>query len=187
MRRQLRKWRSRPPFLVSHPGPPLRHGVEPPARRGLLRGTDPGQPGRPRPEAPGRRRALRALLHRPVGRREGGTKHSSSASSSHRKKKSSSSSSGEAKKRARERSPHQSPAPSLPGTPRSCRVEASGPFPSPPRVVRTLVPSTPVATGIIPVDPRTPVPSASRPALGPGTPAGGSLPALPLSQQWQML
>ena len=118
--------------------------------------------------------------------REGGTKHSSSASSSHRKKKSSSSSSGEAKKRARERSPHQSPAPSLPGTPRSSRVEASGPFPSPPRVVRTTVPSTPVATGIIPVDPRTPVPSASRPALGPGTPAGGSLPALPLSQQWQM-
>ena len=55
--------------------------------------------------------------------REGGTKHSSSASSSHKKKKSSSSSSGEAKKRARERSPHRSAAPSLPGTPRSSRVE----------------------------------------------------------------
>ena len=107
--------------------------------------------------------------------REGGTKHSSSASSSHKKKKSSSSSSGETKKRARDRSPHRSPAQSsLPGTPRSSRVEASGPLPSPPRVVRTPVPSTPVATVVIPVDPRTPVPSASRPALGPGTPAGTS-------------
>ena len=46
--------------------------------------------------------------------------------------------------------------------------------------------STPVAAGILPVDPHTPVPSASRPALGPGTPAGGSLPALPLPQQWLM-
>ena len=142
-------------------------------------------PARPSPaRGSGRRRALRALLHHPVGQREGGTKNSSSTSSSHKKKKSSSSSSGEAKKRARDRSPHRSPAQSsLPGTPRSSRVEASGPLPSPPRVVRTPVPLTPVARGVILVDPRTPVPSASKPALGPGTPAGGSLPALPLPQQ----
>ena len=120
--------------------------------------------------------------------REGGAKHSSSASSSsHKKKKSSSSSSGEAKKRSRDRSPHRSPArSSLPGTPRGSQVEAPGPLPSPPRIPRTPVPATPVATGILPVDPRTPVPSASRSALGPGTPAGTSLPALPLPQQWQM-
>ena len=37
-----------------------------------------------------------------------------------------------------------------------------------------------------PVYPRTPVPSASRPALGPRTPAGASLPALSLPHQWQM-
>ena len=188
-RRQLWKWRLRPPFQVSRPGPLQRHGAEPPARKGLFRGTDPDQPGRPRPEAPGRRSAPRAPLHHPVGQRVGEReelKKSSSASSSHKKKKSSSSSSRETKKRARDRSPHRSPAQSsLPGL-RSSRVEASGPLPSPPRVGRTPVPSTPVATGVIPVDPRTRVPSASRPALGPGTPAGGSLPALPLPQEWQM-
>ena len=87
-----------------------------------------------------------------------------------------------AKRRSRDRSPHRSPTPaSLPGTPREPRSEALGPLPSPPRVTRTPVPLTPMA-----VDPRTPVPSASRPALGPGTPAGASLPALSLPHQWQM-
>ena len=186
MGNQQWKWRSRPPFPVSRPGSLRRHGAEPPARRGRLRETDPGQPGRPRPEAPGRRRVPRALRHLPVGRREGGVKHSSSSSSSHKKKKSSSSS-GEAKKRSRDRSPHRSPTPaSLPGTPRESRSEALGPLPSPPRVTRTPVPLTPMALGVTPVDPRTPVPSASRPALGPGTLAGASLPALSLPHQWQM-
>ena len=186
MSNQQWKWRSRPPFPVSRPGPLWRHGAEPPARRGRLRETDPGQPGRPRPEAPGRRRVPRALRHLPVGRREGGVKHSSSSSSSHKKKKSSSSS-GEAKRRSRDRSPIRSPTPaSLPGTPRESRSEAPGPLPSPPRVTRTPVPLTPMALGAIPVDPRTPVSPASRPALGPGTPAGASLPALSLPHQWQM-
>ena len=118
--------------------------------------------------------------------REGGVKHSSSSSSSHKKKKSSASS-GEAKKRSRDRSPVRSPPPaSLPGTPRESRSEAPGPLPSPPLVTRTPVPLTPMALGAIPVDPRTPVPSASGPALGPGTPAGASLPALSLPHQWQM-
>ena len=186
MRNQFWKWRSRPPFLVSRPGSLQRHGAEPPARRGLLRGTDPAQPGRPRPEAPGGRRVLRALLRPPVGRREGGVKHSSSASSSsHKKKKSSSSSSREAKKRSRDKSPHRSPAQSsLPGTPRSQRVEAQGFLSSPPPIPRTPVPATPAAAGILPVDPRTPVPSA--PAVAPGTPAGASLPALSLPSQWEM-
>ena len=118
--------------------------------------------------------------------REGGVKHSSSSSSSHKKKKSSSSS-GEAKRRSRDMSPHRSPTPaSLPGTPREPRSEALGSLPSPPQVTRTPVPLTPMALGVTPVDPRTPVPSASRPALGPGTPAGASLPALSLPHQWQM-
>ena len=120
--------------------------------------------------------------------REGGTKHSSSASSSHKKKKSSSSSSGDAMKRARDRSRtgprHNLLFPAPQGAP-GLRPR-SRPLPSPPRVLRTPVPSAPVAASVIPVDPRTPVPSASRPALGPGNPAGGSLPALPLPQQWQM-
>ena len=68
MSNQRWKWRSRPPFPVSRPGSLRRHGAEPPPRRGRLRETDPGQPGRPRPEAPGRRRAPRALRHLPVRR-----------------------------------------------------------------------------------------------------------------------
>ena len=77
MSNQRWKWRSRPPFPVSRPGSLRRHGAEPPARRGRLRETDPGQPGRPRPEAPGRRRVPRALRHLPVGRRAGEREESS--------------------------------------------------------------------------------------------------------------
>ena len=50
---------------------------------------------------------------------------------------------------------------------------------SPPRVPLTPVPLTPVPASFLPVDLRTPVPSASRPALAPGTPARGDLLALP--------
>ena len=77
MSNQQWKWRSRPPFPVSRPGSLRRHGAEPPARRGRLRETDPGQPGRPRPEAPGRGRVPRALRHLPVGRRAGEREESS--------------------------------------------------------------------------------------------------------------
>ena len=69
---------------------------------------------------------------------------------------------------------------------RAPRAKTSGSMLSPPQVPRTPVPPAQAAAGVLPLDPRIPLLTASRPTLGPGTPAGEGLPGLPLPAQWQM-